>query len=224
MTPTRGDACALWCCAIRHAVLTGELNVPGWPAAHRPATAAPRWEFAVEVAEASQPSDFPEQRVGGRGAAGCLVVSRTHLYRGMIRRGYSVSITYDWLSTPAVRGGGDTDTVAPSRGGLLRRCVRGVPLSQGVASRRTAGQDCITRSRPTRVPPSRGPKSRTSAQRVDSDRRAARHPLTVVCGSEDRRSTVTSDESIQSYRCAVSVTLVICRLREHRGSPDRPRG
>jgi hypothetical protein len=52
-----GDACVLWCLAIRHAVLTGELDAR-MGLQHIEADRRDLWATLLDVAEASQPSDF----------------------------------------------------------------------------------------------------------------------------------------------------------------------
>ena len=55
--PDAGDTCALWCIAIRHAILTGELDVR-IGLQHIDADRHDLWAKRLEVAEASRPSDF----------------------------------------------------------------------------------------------------------------------------------------------------------------------
>ena len=55
--PDAGEACVLWCLAIRNAVRTGELDLKGqlgW----LPPTSQPRWFDLITEAEARQPRDF----------------------------------------------------------------------------------------------------------------------------------------------------------------------
>jgi ADP-ribosylglycohydrolase len=55
--PEAGDACLLWCLAIRHAVLTGELDVR-IGLQHIDPERRDLWTHRVDVAEKSQPADF----------------------------------------------------------------------------------------------------------------------------------------------------------------------
>jgi len=58
MTNARpGEACVLWCLAIRHAVLTGVLDVR-IGLQHIDADRQDLWARRLDIAEASQPSDF----------------------------------------------------------------------------------------------------------------------------------------------------------------------
>lgn len=111
--PEAGEACVLWCHAIRHAVLTGELDVRiGLSQLHENRTDV--WRKRLDDAEALSPSDF--ERNGWvvqalQGAWSAIASTRgvgeraaDHLRAGL---------------EAAVRGGRDTDTVAAIAGGLL---------------------------------------------------------------------------------------------------------
>ena len=111
-----GDACVLWCLAIRHAVLTGLLDVRIGLEALPPERRA-LWVARIEAAEAFPPSHFAKngwvveafqgawsstiQRIGATDTGG---LPADHLRQSLER---------------AVRGGRDTDTVAAIAGGLL---------------------------------------------------------------------------------------------------------
>ncbi|MBW0123241.1 ADP-ribosylglycohydrolase family protein [Pseudonocardia oceani] len=100
--PVAGDACALWCLAIDHAVRAGELDVRvGLPHVD------PAWEGWIAEAERSDPSAFASTNgwvVAALQGAWSAVVGATGLVDGL---------------QAAVRGGGDTDTVAAIAGALL---------------------------------------------------------------------------------------------------------
>lgn len=110
--PDAQEACGLWCVAIRHAVLTGVLDVrAGLPLL--PAERASVWLERIETAERSRPRDFTrngwvvEAFQGAWSAihfAGLSAVGPAHLRAAL---------------EEAVRGGRDTDTVAAIAGGLL---------------------------------------------------------------------------------------------------------
>jgi ADP-ribosylglycohydrolase/protein-tyrosine phosphatase len=55
--PEAGEACALWCLAIRHAVLEGTLNIRNG-LEHLPPDRAHVWVTRLDEAEAGQPADF----------------------------------------------------------------------------------------------------------------------------------------------------------------------
>ncbi|MGX5716304.1 ADP-ribosylglycohydrolase family protein [Arthrobacter sp. MAHUQ-56] len=110
--PDAQEACGLWCVAIRHAVLTGQLDVrAGLPLL--PAARAALWLERIEPAERSRSRDFTrngwvvEAFQGACSAiqyAGLSVVGPAHLRAAL---------------EEAVRGGRDTDTVAAIAGGLV---------------------------------------------------------------------------------------------------------
>lgn len=110
--PDAGDACVLWCCAIRHAVLTGELSVR-IGLRHIDSERRDLWEKRLDAAEASMPSSFANNGwvVAALQAAWSAIattpvptVRAEHLRLGL---------------DAAVRAGNDTDTVAAIAGGLL---------------------------------------------------------------------------------------------------------
>ncbi|HSP74675.1 MAG TPA: ADP-ribosylglycohydrolase family protein [Cryobacterium sp.] len=118
-----GDACVLWCLAIRHAVLEGTLDVRvGLDAL--PADRRALWEARIVVAEAGVPADFSRNGwvVEALQAAWSAIIQPRSAPGGASGAG-TVSATpaghlQDALEI-AVRGGRDTDTVAAIAGGLL---------------------------------------------------------------------------------------------------------
>jgi ADP-ribosylglycohydrolase len=117
--PEAGDACVLWCCAIRHAVLTGVLDVRHG-LQHIDADRRDLWARRLDSAEASQPSDFRnngwvvEALQGAWSAIATTRVPQDDPANGVFRVD-RLRLALDG----AVRGGGDTDTVAAIAGGLL---------------------------------------------------------------------------------------------------------
>ncbi|WP_457099207.1 ADP-ribosylglycohydrolase family protein [Microbacterium sp. P5_E9] len=101
------DACAIWCLAIRHAILTGELDVRA-QVALIPAGRRARWTSLIDEALASgiHPRDFQS----GNG----WVVRAFQAALAAVSGAASLT---DALER-AVRGGGDTDTVAAIAGSL----------------------------------------------------------------------------------------------------------
>ncbi|QEW02924.1 ADP-ribosylglycohydrolase family protein [Microbacterium lushaniae] len=101
------DACALWSLAIRHAILTGELDVRG-QVAWLPPARRDRWAALIEEAMApgAHPRDFAAENgwvVRAFQAALSAVAGSGSLVEALER---------------AVRGGNDTDTVAAIAGSL----------------------------------------------------------------------------------------------------------
>jgi ADP-ribosylglycohydrolase len=117
--PEAGDACVLWCLAIRRAVLTGELDVR-IGLSHIDAERQGLWASRLDVAEASQPSDFTnngwvvEALQGAWSAITTTPSPQDDPAAGVFRVDH-LRLALD----AAVRGGGDTDTVAAIAGGLL---------------------------------------------------------------------------------------------------------
>jgi len=109
--PEAGEACGLWSVAIRHAVLTGELDVrAGLGLLDAPRAAL--WEERIAAAEAAQTRDFAQNGwvVQAFQSAWCAIATT----RTPGPAGHLVAA----LET-AVRGGQDTDTVAAIAGSLI---------------------------------------------------------------------------------------------------------
>ena len=117
--PEAGDACVLWCLAIRHAILTGLLDAR-IGLQHIAADRREKWASLLDVAEEVTAFRLQEQRLGRGSAAGCVVGDHYHAHpaddpaTGVFRVDH-LRLALD----AAVRGGGDTDTVAAIAGGLL---------------------------------------------------------------------------------------------------------
>lgn len=110
--PDAQEACGLWCVAIRHAVLTGRLDVrAGLPLL--PAERASVWLERIDVAERSRPRDFTRN--------GWVVEAFQGAWSAIHKAGLSASGPAHLREAleEAVRGGRDTDTVAAIAGGLL---------------------------------------------------------------------------------------------------------
>lgn len=102
--PEAGDACVLWSLAIRHAILTGELELRRGIAAI-PAERRMLWSGRIDEAERRMPWDFPKNGwvVQALQAAWSAIVHGDTLERRLVL---------------AVRCGNDTDTVAAIAGSL----------------------------------------------------------------------------------------------------------
>lgn len=101
------DASVLWCLGIRHAILTGELDVSSG-LAWLPADRRARWTALVDEAltPGSHPRDFREDN-------GWVV----RAFQGALAAVAGARNVRDALER-AIRGGGDTDTVAAIAGAL----------------------------------------------------------------------------------------------------------
>ncbi|MGI8485523.1 MAG: ADP-ribosylglycohydrolase family protein [Thermomicrobiales bacterium] len=108
---TAGEACALWCIAIRHAVLTGKIDIRiGLPSLST--EAALYWKSKIEDAEAKKPHDFRRN--------GWVVEAFQAAWSAIATTSSTNDANHLEVALEAsVRGGWDTDTVAAIAGGLL---------------------------------------------------------------------------------------------------------
>jgi ADP-ribosylglycohydrolase/protein-tyrosine phosphatase len=117
--PEAGDASVLWCCAIRHAILTGVLDAR-IGLQHIDLERRDLWAARLDAAEKAQPSDFTnngwvvEALQAAWSAITTTPIPTDHPAEGVFRADH-LRLALD----AAVRGGGDTDTVAAIAGGLL---------------------------------------------------------------------------------------------------------
>ena len=100
--PVAGDACALWCLAIDHAVLTGTLDLR----VGLPHVDAAYWAPLIDEAETVAPGHYAATN-------GWVVAALLAAWSALSRTG-----TLRDALVEAVRGGGDTDTVAAITGSL----------------------------------------------------------------------------------------------------------
>jgi ADP-ribosylglycohydrolase len=109
-----GDACAIWCLAIRHAILEGDLDIH----AAVDEAGAPAWHERIAEAEQRHPRDFVHNG---------WVVEALQGAWSAIHHGTSFVDAVE----RAVRGGRDTDTVAAIAGALAgaRRGAAGIPVA-----------------------------------------------------------------------------------------------
>lgn len=117
--PEAGDACVLWCSAIRHTVLTGELDIRVG-LRHLDAAARAVWAERLDLAEASRPADFPKNGwVVSALQAAWSAISTTPIPEDDPAVGVFRADHLRHALDSAVRAGFDTDTVAAIAGGLL---------------------------------------------------------------------------------------------------------
>jgi ADP-ribosylglycohydrolase len=112
--PVNGEACVVWCQAIRHAVIDGELDVR-YGLASLPPDRGLWWADRLDVAERSRPSDF---RNNGW-VVEALQAAWSAIAATPMGAGVDPADHLRFALESAVRGGGDTDTVAAIAGGLL---------------------------------------------------------------------------------------------------------
>jgi len=117
--PEAGDACVLWCLAVRHSILTGNLEVR-IGLRHIDAERRDLWATRLDVAEGSQPSDFTNNGwVVEALQAAWSAITTTPVPQDDPAAGVFRADHLRRALDAAVRGGGDTDTVAAIAGGLL---------------------------------------------------------------------------------------------------------
>jgi ADP-ribosyl-[dinitrogen reductase] hydrolase len=117
--PEAGEACVLWCHAIRHAVLTGRLDARvglEW----LPESSRVRWAERLKKAEHARTSDFTRNGwvVEALQAAWCAIAT-TPVPEDDPASGSFRADHLRLALEEAVRGGRDADTVAAIAGGLL---------------------------------------------------------------------------------------------------------
>lgn len=108
--PLNAEACTIWCCAIRHAVLTGELDVRVG-LRHLTVDRRELWDQTITAAETHDPSHFAEGNGFVVTALQAAWSAITHTPEGPDHLAESLQA--------AVRIGNDTDTVAAIAGQLL---------------------------------------------------------------------------------------------------------
>jgi ADP-ribosylglycohydrolase len=117
--PDAADACVLWCLAIRHAVLTGELDVRRG-LERLPAASRSTWAARLDEAEAKLPQGFERNGwVVHALQAAWSAITHTPVPADDPARGSFRAQHLQMALEAAVRSGNDTDTVAAIAGGLL---------------------------------------------------------------------------------------------------------
>ncbi|MEI6375077.1 MAG: ADP-ribosylglycohydrolase family protein [Actinomycetes bacterium] len=122
-----GEACALWCHAIAHAVNYGTFDGLRAAVDQRPADRARIWNERLDLAESVEPHEIPGNNgwVVAALMAAWSAITRTPIPHEQPGRHLALAIER------AVRCGNDTDTVAAIAGSLLgaRWGVSAVPLA-----------------------------------------------------------------------------------------------
>ena len=117
--PEAGEACALWCLAIRHAVLHGTFAGLEDGLSHLSRERRDVWAERLRDAEAREPSSFTHNGWVVEALQGAWsAISRTQTPAQGAVPGFAADHLVRALEA-AVRGGRDTDTVAAIAGALL---------------------------------------------------------------------------------------------------------
>jgi len=130
--PGAGEACAVWCLAMRHAVLHGTFDGLRQAVLSLPASRAAVWTARLDEAELYPPEHFDRNGwVVQAMQAAWSAISRTPVPGDDPGAGSFAAQHFQHALEAAVRGGGDTDTVAAIAGGLLgaRWGASAVPLA-----------------------------------------------------------------------------------------------
>jgi ADP-ribosyl-[dinitrogen reductase] hydrolase len=112
--PEAGEACAMWCLAIRYGVLHGSFEGLRLAVADLAEDRATAWSARFDEAEALPPAAFDRN--------GWVVHAIQGAWSAICRTAVPATNPTGHLQLAleaAVRGGGDTDTVAAIAGGLL---------------------------------------------------------------------------------------------------------
>jgi ADP-ribosylglycohydrolase/protein-tyrosine phosphatase len=114
-----GDACVLWCAAIRYAVRTGQLDAR-IGLRHLDSDRRDMWAKLLDEAESSRPSDFPDNGwVVAALQAAWSAIATTPIPDDDPAAGTFRADHLRLALDAAVRSGHDTDTVAAIAGALL---------------------------------------------------------------------------------------------------------
>ena len=117
--PEAGEACALWCLAIRHAVLEGTFDGLREALAWLPEDRRTVWAARLDDAEQRPPSSFTHNGWVVEALQGAWsAITRTPVPTEDVEGGFPANHLRLALEA-AVRGGRDTDTVAAIAGALL---------------------------------------------------------------------------------------------------------
>jgi ADP-ribosylglycohydrolase/protein-tyrosine phosphatase len=118
--PRAGEACALWCLAIRHAVLEGTFDGVRPAVNELPAGSRDFWHARLDEAESKDPSAFAPNGfvVTALQAAWSAIVHTPERLHDPAAGSFGCGQVLDALEA-AIRIGNDTDTVASIAGALL---------------------------------------------------------------------------------------------------------
>ena len=144
--PVAGEASGLFSVAIRHAVLTGELDIRQG-LGFLPLDSVAYWDEVISEAENKEPQDFPKN--------GWVIQAFQGAWSAIVRNMGLSDKSEQLVATleAAVRGGVDTDTVAAIAGGLIGAATgrsafpeAWVNIVHGWPGLDTAGLDALSQS------------------------------------------------------------------------------
>jgi ADP-ribosylglycohydrolase len=211
--PEAGEACALWCLAIRHVVLHGDLAGLRHALGHLPARRSSVWARRLDRAEGCVPEDYAGDGRVVRALQGAWSAMATSC-----RAAGPGSAPAEQLRTgleTAVRGGQDADTVAAGAGALLGG-VHGASAVSAMWRRQLHGwpglrsRDLVRLSVMTTRGGCPDVQGWPSADRMDYSRFAkcatlARHPY-------DQRVWLGGVDALDHLPDGVNAVVSLCRL------------
>jgi ADP-ribosylglycohydrolase len=104
------EACQMWSCAIRHAVVTGTPDGVRIHLERAPASTRDYWVPLLDIAEKGSPADFPNN--------GWVVHALQTAWWAITKAACNLPAALEYC----VRAGNDTDTTAAIAGGLVGAC------------------------------------------------------------------------------------------------------
>lgn len=117
--PEAGDACALWCLAIRRAVLDGTFDVRAEPSEHLPPERAAMWAERIREPEQHQPAHFTHNGWVVQALQGAWSAIHHTMPGSDLTSSEPPARHLSAALEAAVPGGRDTYTVAAIAGALL---------------------------------------------------------------------------------------------------------
>ncbi|MGI3782940.1 MAG: ADP-ribosylglycohydrolase family protein, partial [Janthinobacterium lividum] len=211
--PEAGEACALWCLAIRHAVLEGTFDGLRIAIERLPEDRRAVWSYRLDVAEELPPAAFARNGwvvEALQGAWSAIIRTPVPEENGMSHPADHLRLALE----AAVRGGRDTDTVAAIAGALLgarwgaaavpsawRRVLNGWP---GLRGRDLVRLAVLTarHGRPDRAGWPSGPVVNYSAYASTA---LVRHP-------DDDRVWLAGAGALEELPSGIDAVVSLCRL------------
>ena len=216
--PLAADACVIWCSAIRHAVLTGQIDVRVGLGHLTPARRR-KWEGYLAEAEELRPADFDNNGFVVQALQGAWsAISNTPEPRDDPKAGVFRADRLRLALEAAVRGGRDADTVAAIAGGLLGAAygASAVPLEWRAMLNgwpRANARTLVTLASDIRRG---GPADTTDLDyRYASASRMPRHP-------RDEKVVLGTVAVLRDLPADITAVVSMCRLRDDDIRTDMP--
>lgn len=216
--PLAADACVLWCSAIRHAVLSGAIDVRVG-LRHLSDDSRDYWQDRIAEAERREPADFPHngyvvQALQGAWSAIHHTPEPAENPAAGVFRADRMRLALE----AAVRGGRDADTVAAIAGGLLGAAygASAVPLQWRARLHgwpRARARDLVTLA--SEVARRGIPDGFDGAYRGSETGTAVRHPY-------DEQVILGGVGALRRLPAGVDAVVSMCRLADRDIRTDMP--